>query len=147
MLKEKYNQYSFILDRTARKVKHYAQTAFSEHNFDLTVDQWIALKTIYENPDLSNKELAEICGKDQPTLTRILDLMIKKELVERVAHPTDRRSLKIQITQLGSKKIKEISPKVTEFRMQAWQNLNEEDFEHFTRILNTIYDNLTLKSK
>ena len=147
MLKEKYNQYSFILDRTARKVKQYAQTAFSEHNFDLTVDQWIALKTIYEHPELSNKELADRCGKDQPTLTRILDLMIKKGLVERIAHPTDRRSLKIQITAIGSKKITEISPKVAEFRMQAWQNLNEEDFENFVRILNTIYDNLTLKSK
>ncbi len=145
MLNESYNQYSFILDRTARKVKQYAQTAFAEQQFDLTVDQWIVLRTIYENPSLSNKEMAELCGKDQPTLTRIIDLLIKKEFTERISHPSDRRSLRLHITKKGEDKIQEIAPKVADFRMQAWKNLNEEDFAHFTRILNTIYDNLTQK--
>ncbi|SKB54897.1 DNA-binding transcriptional regulator, MarR family [Sphingobacterium nematocida] len=145
MLNESYNQYSFILDRTARKVKQYAQTAFTDHQFELTVDQWTVLRTIYENPDLTNKEMAELCGKDQPTLTRIIDLLIKKELAERITNSSDRRSLRLQITKKGKNKIQEIAPKVAEFRMQAWKNLNEEDFAHFTRILNTIYDNLTQK--
>lgn len=145
MLNERYNQYSFILDRTARKVKQYAQSAFTVHKFDLTVDQWSVLRTIFENPDLSNKEMAELCGKDQPTLTRIIDLLIKKEFAERINHASDRRSLRLQITEKGKDKIQEIAPKVAEFRMQAWQNLNEEDFAHFTRILNTINDNLTQK--
>lgn len=145
MLNESYNQYSFILDRTARKVKQYAQTAFTDHQFELTVDQWTVLRTIYENPDLTNKEMAELCGKDQPTLTRIIDLLIKKELAERITNSSDRRSLRLQITKRGKNKIQEIAPKVAEFRMQAWKNLNEEDFAHFTRILNTIYDNLTQK--
>lgn len=145
MLNESYNQYSFILDRTARKVKQYAQNAFTEHQFDLTVDQWTVLRTIYENPDLSNKEMAELCGKDQPTLTRIIDLLIKKNLAERITNSSDRRSLRLQITKKGKSKIQEIAPKVAEFRMQAWNNLNEEDFAHFTRILNTIYNNLTQK--
>jgi succinate dehydrogenase flavin-adding protein (antitoxin of CptAB toxin-antitoxin module) len=34
---------------------------------------------------------------------------------------------------------------VKEFRMKAWENLTDEDFEHFTRILNTIYNNLETK--
>ncbi len=145
MLKEKYNRYSFILDRTAKRVKQYAQAAFSQHQFDLTVDQWTVLRTIYENPILTNKELAELCGKDQPTLTRIIDLLIKKELVDRVNHPSDRRCLNLQLTDNGRHKIQEITPKVAQFRMEAWQNLTEEDFAHFTRILNTIYNNLTPK--
>ena len=145
MLKEKYNRYSFILERTAKRVKQYAQSAFSQHNFDLTVDQWTVLRTIYENPVLTNKELAELCGKDQPTLTRIVDLLIKKEMVDRINHPSDRRCLNLQLTDSGRHKIQEISPRVAQFRMQAWENLTEEDFAHFTRILNTIYNNLTPK--
>lgn len=143
MLKEKFNQYSTILDRTARKVKQYAQLAFTTNDFDLTVDQWIALKTIYETPNLTNKELAEACNKDQPTLTRIMDLIIKKGLVQRVEHHNDRRALMLQITDKGKEKVEEIAPKVADFRMQAWKNLTDEDFKHFTRILNTIYENLT----
>ncbi len=145
MLKEKFNQYSFVLDRTARRVKQFAQSAFVENGIDLTVDQWSVIKTLYEHEDLTHKDLAELCGKDQPTMTRIIDLLIKKGSVKRVEHPTDRRSLHIQLTELGKDQATNLAPLVKEFRMQAWENLTDEDFEHFSRILNTIYNNLDKK--
>ena len=145
MLKEKFNQYSFVLDRTARRVKQFAQSSFSNHGIDLTVDQWSVIKTLYEHEDLTHKDLADLCGKDQPTMTRIIDLLIKKGYVMRVEHPTDRRCLHIQLTNTGKDQAKTLAPMVKEFRMKAWENLTDEDFEHFTRILNTIYNNLETK--
>lgn len=147
MLKETHNHYSSLLDRTSKRVKQYAQTEFSRHAFDLTVDQWIVLRNLYENAELTNKEMAELCGKDQPTLTRIVDILLKKGLVIRQPHDSDRRALRLQLTPSGVQKVEEIAPKVAVFRMQAWQNLTEEDFGHFTRILNKIYDNLTINDK
>ena len=41
---EAYNAYSFLLDRTARRVKQYAQQRFKEQGFDITVDQWLVMK-------------------------------------------------------------------------------------------------------
>ncbi|PRD48601.1 MarR family winged helix-turn-helix transcriptional regulator [Sphingobacterium haloxyli] len=147
MKKEQYTQYSFLLDRTARRVKQYAQTAFSQKSFDITIDQWSILKALYNKDQMTHKELAEKTGKDQPTLTRIVDIIIKKELVERVGHPADRRCLLIQLTTNGKKKVKELSPEIAQIRMKAWENLSEEDFKNFTRILNTIYDNLNIHEK
>lgn len=147
MLKEKYNQYSSLLDRTSKRVKQYAQSEFTRYAFDLTVDQWIVLRTLYQCSELSNKEMAERCDKDQPTLTRIVDILLKKGLVIRRPHKSDRRSLLLQLTDSGIQKVEEISPKVAEFRMQAWKNLTDDDFDHFTRILNKIYDNLTISEK
>ncbi len=145
MLKEKFNQYSLILDRTARRVKQFAQASFSVHGIDLTVDQWSVIKTLYEHQDLTHKDLSEKCGKDQPTMTRIVDLLLKKGYVQRIVHPNDRRSLHIQLTEAGQKQAKSLAPLVKDFRMKAWENLTEEDFENFTRILNTIYNNLETK--
>ncbi|TYP97719.1 MarR family transcriptional regulator [Sphingobacterium allocomposti] len=142
MLKEKYTQYSFLLDRTARRVKQYAQAAFAQKDFDITIDQWAILKVLYNDDPMTHKDLAEKCGKDQPTLTRIIDLLIKKELVQRVEHPDDRRCLQIMLSGNGKQKVEELTPAVAEIRMKAWSNLSEEDFAHFTRILNTIYNNL-----
>ena len=144
MKKEQYTQYSFLLDRTARRVKQYAQTSFSEQAFDITIDQWSILKVLYNEDPMTHKELAEKTGKDQPTLTRMVDIIMKKELVERVQHPDDRRCLLIRLTPIGINKVQELSPDIAKIRMKAWENLSEEDFRHFTRILNTIYDNLTI---
>ncbi|MFZ4260708.1 MarR family winged helix-turn-helix transcriptional regulator [Sphingobacterium sp. HJSM2_6] len=145
MLIEKYNHYSQILDRTARRVKAFAQTSFAAHGIDLTVDQWSILKTINEQGAVTPKELAELVEKDQPTLTRIVDLLIKKSYVVRVIHPTDRRSLHIQLTDLGKEQVCSLAPIVSTFRMKAWENLTEKDFHEFQRILNRIYDNLNAK--
>ena len=142
MQKEKYTQYSFVLDRTARRVKQYAQTSFAEKDFGITIDQWSVLKVLYNEDPMTHKELAEKTGKDQPTLTRIVDIIIKKELVERVEHPNDRRCLLVQLTDTGKERIKMLSPEIAAIRMKAWENLSEEDFKNFTRILNTIYTNL-----
>lgn len=140
---EQYSQYSFILDRTARRVKQYAQSAFTQNDFDITIDQWSILKILYQEDPMTHKELSERSGKDQPTLTRIIDNIIKKKLVTRVEHPNDRRSLQICLTEAGDKKVEELSPKIASIRMKAWEKLSEEDFTNFTRILNTIYDNLS----
>ncbi len=141
---EHYNAYSFLLERTARRVKQYAQYQFNSRQFGITVDQWAILKNLNQYADLSQKELAEYCGKDQPTLTRIVDLLVSKQLVERRTHPTDRRSFVVHLTPKGEQKITALSGSVNEIRMQAWKNLNEDDFEQLKRILNTIYNNLEI---
>jgi len=144
---EHYNAYSFLLERTARRVKQYAQFQFNCREFGVTVDQWSILKNLNQHADLSQKELAEYCGKDQPTLTRIVDVLVRKNLVERRANPADRRSFVVHLTAEGKQKIDMLAGNVGEIRMQAWKNLNEEDFDHLKRILNTIYDNLEISSK
>ncbi|MEC3880886.1 MarR family winged helix-turn-helix transcriptional regulator [Parapedobacter sp. 10938] len=142
MQTEHYNAYSFLLERTARRVKQYAQYQFNCREFGITVDQWSILKNLNQHADLSQKELAEYCGKDQPTLTRIVDLLVQKNLVERRANPSDRRSFVVHLTPAGEQKINTLANHVGEIRMQAWKNLDDTDFEHLKRILNMIYDNL-----
>ncbi|MGJ1412202.1 MarR family winged helix-turn-helix transcriptional regulator [Sphingobacterium thalpophilum] len=144
MLNEKFDRYSFILDQTAKKVKQFAQSSFAEQGFDVTVDQWSVLKTLYETDELSQKELARRCGKDQPTLTRIVDLLLKKGLAERVVSESDRRTLYLHLTPVGKQKVESLSAIVTQIRMKAWEQLTEEDFAHFTRILSKIYNNLNV---
>lgn len=142
MTQELFARYSFLLDRTAKKVKQYAQQQFKTGEFDVTVDQWLVLKNLSENELLSQTELANLVFKDNPTLTRIIDLLCKKGYVERVPHPQDRRSFQLHLTESGLVKVSDLKPKILEIREKAWENLTERDFEEFKRILNTIYQNL-----
>lgn len=142
MTQEQFSKYSFILDRTARRVKQYAQQKFKLAAFDITVDQWLVMKNLAENELLSQTELAQLVFKDQPTLTRIIDILSKKGYVERALHPQDRRSFQLVLTPMGQIKVQELKPIVAKIREKAWDNLDEHDFEEFKRILNTIYNNL-----
>jgi DNA-binding MarR family transcriptional regulator len=142
MEEEPYSKYSFLLDRTARSVKQYAQRRFKELGFNITLDQWIVLRNLYDKDDLNQKELADLIFKDTPTLTRIIDLLSKKGLTKRKADPQDRRSFHISLTPAGRAKVEKLKPEVKAIRLKAWEGLSERDFNQFKRILNAICDNL-----
>jgi DNA-binding MarR family transcriptional regulator len=140
---EAYNSYSFLLDRTARKVKQYAQQRFKEKGFNITVDQWLVLKHLSEHEEMKQNELAELLFKDNPTVTRIIDLLCKKGLTERKLHPSDRRSFIVSLTKTGAKKVDQLKPRIKDIRLRAWEGLTERDFNRFKKVLNSIYDNLS----
>lgn len=140
---EPYSMYSLLLDSTARKVKQYAQQRFKELSINLTVDQWLVMKQLYENESLNQKELADLLYKDTPTLTRIIDLLCDKGYTLRHPHPTDRRCFQVKLTDEGNDKVSKLIPEVKNIRLQAWQGLGEDDFNHFKKVLLSIQDNLS----
>ena len=142
MNEEPYNSYSVLLDRTARRVKQYAQQKFKELKFNGTVDHWLVMKHLYENEDMKQNELAEILFKDNPTLTRIIDLLCEKGMTIRKEHPTDRRCFHVSLTKQGRSKVEQMKPRIQKIRLKAWEGLSKDDFKHFQKVLDTIYNNL-----
>lgn len=146
-MKEAYSMYSLLLDRTARSVKQYAQKRFKDLGFNITVDQWLVLRQLYDNVTLNQKEISETVFKDTPTVTRIIDLLCEKGLTERRIHSEDRRCFHVFLTDRGREKVAQIRPQVRSIRLKAWEGLTEKDFEDFQRILNAINVNLSKEGK
>jgi len=133
--------YGYLLERTQKKVRQYFQKALQANKTGITVDQWIILDRLHRKDGISQNEVAEMTLKDAPTVTRIIDLLCKKKLVERTQDSGDRRRLKLNLTSKGKQKVKEVLPIVQEMREKGWQNLSDEDYSTMIRILDTIYVN------
>ncbi|MEW8972384.1 MAG: MarR family transcriptional regulator [Mesobacillus sp.] len=78
--------------------------------YQITTEQWSVLRTLSEFNEISQKELSLRSDKDQATLTKILDLLVKQENVERIPNPLDRRSFLVKITPKGKKIVSEVTP-------------------------------------
>jgi DNA-binding MarR family transcriptional regulator len=135
--------YFFKIDTTIKKIRNALQKQLSEAGFDLTVDQWVLIDHIYRKQGISQNELAELTFKDPPTVTRIVDLLEKKALVERTPAVGDRRKFNLFLTEKGETIYKEAFPIVAEIRYKGWGGLNEEDYQHFVRIMDSIYNNFS----
>ncbi|OIN59649.1 MarR family winged helix-turn-helix transcriptional regulator [Arsenicibacter rosenii] len=133
--------YFFKIDTTIKKIRNALQKQFNDAGFDLTVDQWVVLDHIARNPGISQNLLADLTAKDAPTVTRIIDLLAKKSLVERRMAEDDRRKFLIYPTKNGQQKYSEMLPTVAAIRRKGWGNLNEDDYHHFVRIMDSIYNN------
>lgn len=135
--------YFFKIDTTIKKIRNALQKRLNEAGFDLTVDQWVLIDHIERQPGISQNELAELTFKDPPTVTRIIDLLEKKELVQRGPAVGDRRKFNLFLTEKGKNVYSAAFPIVAEIRRKGWGNLEEADYQHFVRIMDSIYNNFT----
>ncbi|NIG56931.1 MarR family winged helix-turn-helix transcriptional regulator [Chitinophaga sp. Cy-1792] len=132
----------FKLDATLKKLRNYWQKEFDARQKDITVDQWLLVENLYKHKKTTHNELARNTSKDITTISRIIELLVKKGLVQREADSTDRRKVYLQLTPAGVEKYKDVKPMVHEMRKVGWHTLTERDYQELTRILDTIYANV-----
>lgn len=132
----------FVVERTAKCIKQAFQKELSAREMDVTADQWVILQTLDEQDGLSQIQLGEKTYKDAPTITRIIDLLCKKNLVERKANIDDRRRFDIFLTKEGKAKIKKVLPLVKGLRVEAYDGLSQKELNQLVKTLNKIYSNL-----
>lgn len=135
--------YFFKIDTTIKKIRTALQRQFNEAGFDLTVDQWVVIDHLFRNPGISQNTLAEMTTKDAPTVTRIIDLLAQKGLAERRLTDNDRRKFLVYLTEAGDAKYNQVLPIVSAMRRKGWGDLSEADYQHFTRIMDSIYQNVS----
>lgn len=129
------------LDRTARSVKQAYLKVFQELGVDITTEQWVLLMNLYEQDGQSQAELANGSFKNAPTVSRIIDLLVRKQWVERRIADDDRRRFQVCLTNTGREVVEKIYPAVRALRHKGWEGLSDEDYQTFLRIINRIFDN------
>ncbi len=131
-----------ILERTAKRMKRFFQEQLKEANAGITVDQWVILHQLEKGEGQNQLEIAKAVFKDAPTVTRILDLLVEKDLVARVPDQNDRRRFNIELTQKGKDKIEEVWPCMKSGREKAWSGLDNEAITQLIESLNHVFDNI-----
>jgi len=132
----------FKLDATLKRIRNYWQKTFDANKKDITVDQWLLIENLYKHKKITHNELAKLTSKDITTVSRIIELLVKKELVVREGSPQDRRKVYLQLTVKGAEKYKDVRPLVLDMRKTGWAGLTEHDYIELTRILDAIYQNI-----
>lgn len=129
------------IDRTLKVIKQSYIKAFKEAGVDITTEQWVIMDSLYAENGVSQNDLASGSFKNAPTVSRIIDLLVKKGFVERKRFENDRRRYRIFLTQKGKTAYETARPKVLELRKKGWEGLSDEDYEDLTRILDRVFQN------
>jgi DNA-binding MarR family transcriptional regulator len=131
----------YIINRTARRLKYELDQAFKTSGYDVTPEQWTILNRLWEQEGLSQVELADKTFKDKPNVTRILDVLERKQLLFRQRDETDRRAFKVYLTEAGRNLKEKLIPLAREVLERGQKNLTKEDIAYLQEKLNTIYNN------
>ena len=68
-------------------------------DYELSSTEWTILGQIYEHKDgIRLSELAIMLGVEAPLITNLIERLVKKELVQKHAHPRDKRAKLLFLT-------------------------------------------------
>jgi DNA-binding MarR family transcriptional regulator len=131
----------YSLERAIKTYRQFAQRNISANDLDITIDQWLVLKTIHDFPELNQKEIAERVFKDYASITRIIEILVKKEFLERFFHYQDRRRYRLELTNAGKEMYKALTGIVELNRSEALRGFNDREKDMFTALSDRIYIN------
>lgn len=109
---------------------------------ELTFSQYVALKELAHGP-AGVTELARAAQLHPGAMTRLLDRLEERDIVRRVADPTDRRAWRIHMTDAGASLWADVSDCGHRVREQAMRGMDSDDRERLTALLTQVRDNLT----
>lgn len=110
----------------------------------LNFSQFITLKELAINPGVVNVgDLARVAQLHPGAMTRLLDKLEARGLIERSADPADRRALHINLTPAGQAMWDEIHHCGQRVHNTALQGLTDVEQAQLMRLLDQVRDNLT----
>lgn len=131
----------YLLDKAIRTYRNYSQKKLKEKGFNITVDQWLIIKVLFENPGIPQIDLAKKVFKDNASVTRIIDLLVKAKYLDRKTNPKDRRTSILKVTASGEQIIYKVQDLVLQNRRNAQAGISIEDLENLNRTLQKIIIN------
>ncbi|PPA70904.1 MarR family winged helix-turn-helix transcriptional regulator [Jeotgalibacillus proteolyticus] len=115
---------------------------FKVNGFDLTYEQWQILSRLYEKDGQTQNELAIQNERDQASVSRLIDNMLKRNLVTRVPQKKDRRVNYIYLTDEAKRIRQELEDSAQKTIRQASEEISPEDLAVTLRTLDKIRKNL-----
>ncbi len=138
---ESYDQdIGMLTNKVSKKLTSYLNNKLEK--FNITTEQWTVLLKLSKKNKISQKLLAEVSGKDQSTLARILDILERKAFIERHPSKEDRRSFEIHITDSGLNIIGEVSPFLEDLFNKLLKDISPEKLEVYNAVLLKIDKNI-----
>ena len=131
----------YLLDKAIRTYRIYSQKKLRENGFKITVDQWLVIKVLLENPGISQQNLAEKAFKDNASITRIIELLVKSKYLDRKVNPKDRRTSILKVTPDGEDIINKVQDLVLQNRKIAQTGVTLEELENLNVTLKKIIKN------
>jgi len=121
--------------------KKFVQNA-RKFGMDISQDQWMVIGPIWKQKGISQKEIAEYCGKDKTSVTKIIDTLEKKNLLVRYSDQIDQRIKRVVLSNKGKDLMKNVMPVIEQHRNDLLEGIKNKEIETFKIVLKKIHNNL-----
>jgi MarR family transcriptional regulator, transcriptional regulator for hemolysin len=133
--------HAYRLHRTSRLLRRHLEATLAP--LGISGAQYGVLWRLHERDGRVQGELVDPVLDDRPNITRLVDGLVRRGLVERRRDDEDARRRRVHLTTAGRSFMKELMPTVLRLRTELFGGLDEDDLAAFERVLDHVEAQLT----
>lgn len=134
---------AYLVGRTSRAIIKRLTKKFADAGFDVSYEQWSILVHLYRKDGQTQQELSTVSVKDKAAITRLLNVLEKKNIVLRVPDRSDKRSNLVYLTHKAKSFRDDLMAMVMEMLVEAEQGVSCEEMAQCKSTLNKIFTNFS----
>jgi DNA-binding MarR family transcriptional regulator len=123
-------------------VRQYIQLKIKEQGINITFEMLEVMASLWKKDGINQQELADLTFRDKSSMTYLLDNLVKREMVKRVADAKDRRNKLVYLTKDGKNLKEQLNPWVAEVYAMASEDVEAKDLQNGLTLLNKMIGNL-----
>lgn len=123
-----------------RGLSNLVSRAFADRleGHGVSVPQWVALRCLYDMSGATLRELAAAVEVDEGALSRLVERLHQKGFLTRQADPTNRRAVRIDLTDAGRALVPVLAREADENDRAFFDAVDEEERRRFLETVKTL---------
>ena len=134
------NSVGYLVKRAYALMLDGLEPAFAEHGF--TYMQYVVLMQLRSGAALNLRDICRQFRHDSGALTRVIDQLAERGLVERERCDQDRRKVNLHLTPTGLATCEQLIPLVVEKLNQAVGKFSRAELDELIRLLGKFIDGI-----
>ena len=139
-------EFAVYLNLAACRLKQYTAAVLKRNSVDLTPEQFLLIDLLWNQGSMPQQKLADLMRKDKNSITKLVDGLEKKQMVERHTVPHDRRSNLIVLTPKAEEMKHDAKTKGISMLDEVLEGISEEELRSFLDTLEKIFRNMDAQS-
>lgn len=131
--------------RLSASLNRLLNRKFREAGLEISSEQWLVLLSLWNKDKVTQQVISEETAKDKASITRLLDVLSKHDLIERRPSSTDRRINLIHLTERGKELESKAMEIVRETFEQAISGISEKELLFTREIVRRLLNNLSIQ--
>jgi DNA-binding MarR family transcriptional regulator len=124
-----------------RCLSNFVSYSFAERlaKEDVTVPQWVLLRTLYSHDNITLNQLAQLIGLDKSSVSRMVERLVQRKLVNR-DEGNDRRSLGLGLTPDARKLVPRLAKHADQNDASFFKTLSQKQRKEFLGTIKQLLD-------
>jgi DNA-binding MarR family transcriptional regulator len=128
----------YLVRRAGNLMTTRVEAAFADH--EITFAQWLVLMKLRDGLATTAAEISRDMCHDSGALTRVIDQLAQRGLLERQRSKEDRRTIILSLTERGLETVNGLVPTVVGLLNMALVDFTDEEASTLTRLLSKLID-------